>query len=52
MGVSVKAEWIESYNAEQQRRKDDERGRRIERGLLVAYAATQVAAIGLIYASL
>jgi hypothetical protein len=35
MGVSVKAEWIESYNAEQRRRKEDERGRRIERGLLL-----------------
>jgi hypothetical protein len=52
MGVSVKAEWIERYHAEQRQREKEERGRRIERGLLVTYAVTQVAAIGLIYASL
>jgi hypothetical protein len=54
MGVSVKAEWIEHYRAERQRREEAERqrGRKIERGLLAAYAITSVAAAALIYASI
>jgi hypothetical protein len=52
MGVSVKAEWIERYNSEQREREGHERGRWIERGLLLAYAVSQAAAIGLIASSL
>jgi len=52
MGVSVKAEWIERYNAEQREREEQERGRRIERGFLIAYAVSQAAAIALIATSL
>jgi hypothetical protein len=51
MGVSVKAEWIERQKAERER-DEQGRGRRVERGLLIAYAVTQIAAAGLIYASI
>jgi hypothetical protein len=50
MGVSVKAEWIE--HSEQREREGHKRGRWIERGLLLAYAVSQAAAIGLIASSL
>jgi hypothetical protein len=36
MGVSVKAEWIDRYNAEQQKRRDDERGRRTQTAMFIA----------------
>jgi hypothetical protein len=46
MGASVKAGWIERHKAEQREREEQERGRRVERALLIVYAVTQVAAAG------
>jgi hypothetical protein len=50
MDASVKSEWIDRHKAEQREREEQERGRRVERGLLIAYVVTQVAAAGLIHA--
>jgi hypothetical protein len=51
MGVSVKAEWIERYNADQERQKD-ERGRKVEKGLLVAYGISLIGAAASIVTSI
>jgi hypothetical protein len=52
MDVSIKAGWIERHTVEQRKPNEDERDQRIERGLLITYAITQVAAIALTYASI
>jgi hypothetical protein len=51
MGIAVKTERIEHHQADQRKREEDERGRRIQRGLLIAFGVSQVAAIALIYSS-
>jgi hypothetical protein len=50
MGVSVKAEWIERYNPEE--RQKDERGRKVKKGLLVAYGISLIGAAALIVTSI
>jgi hypothetical protein len=55
MGVAVKTEWIERYkqdHAREEREAEDRRGRKIERGLLIAYAVSLVGASTLIAMSL
>jgi hypothetical protein len=54
MGVSVEADWIERYNAageREMREADDQKGRKIERGLLIAYAVSLAGAAAMIVAS-
>jgi len=51
MGVSVKADWIESYKSEQNRKREIERGKRLERLLMVAFAVSAIGAVVLTYLS-
>jgi hypothetical protein len=49
MGVSVKTEWIDRYNADQEKLRVEKRARRTQTAMFSIYATAQAAAIGVIY---
>ena len=49
MGVNVKAEWLETYKSAQHQKRETERGKRVDRFLLIAFAVSSIGAIVLTY---